>query len=61
MLHVWNIYLHLAQKLPSFVGTYSIHGASGIYKVGLQPPLYNCIGYIHQLLVIKHGVLEHSQ
>ena len=29
MLHVWNIYLHLPQKSPSYVGKYTIHGASG--------------------------------
>ena len=25
----WNIYLHLPQKSPSYVGKYTIHGASG--------------------------------
>ena len=25
----WNIYLHLPQESPSFVGKYTIHGASG--------------------------------
>ena len=25
MLHVWNIYQHLPQKTPSFVGKYTIH------------------------------------
>ena len=30
MLHVWNIYLHLPQTWPSYIGKYSIHGASGI-------------------------------
>ena len=32
MLHVWNICQHLPQKWPSFVGKYSIHGASGIVR-----------------------------
>ena len=33
MLHVWNIYLHLPQKWPSFVGKYTIHGAHGFYGI----------------------------
>ena len=43
MLHVWNIYLHLPQKWPSYVGKYSIHGASGpwpnpsISRIGEDP------------------------
>ena len=32
MLHVWNIYLHLPQKSPSYVGKYTIHRASGSAK-----------------------------
>ena len=29
--HVWNIHQHLPQKSPSYLGKYSIHGASGIW------------------------------
>jgi hypothetical protein len=38
MLHVWNIYLQLPQKLPSFVGKYS-STMVGIYRF--------CFGYVH--------------
>ena len=45
----WNIYLHLPQKWPSYVGTYSIHGASGFGynpgRTGYNPmglPSDNC-------------------
>ena len=31
MFHVWNLYLHLPNKWPSFVGKYTIHGASWLW------------------------------
>ena len=31
---IWNIYLHLPQTWPSFVGKYSTHGAHGMINVG---------------------------
>ena len=33
MLHVWNIYLHDCVMITANVGTYSIHGASGLEHV----------------------------
>ena len=32
MLHVWNIYLHLAYMYGKCIGKYSIHGAYGTCK-----------------------------
>ena len=49
MLHVWNIYLHLSQKWPSYVGKYSIHGASGIV-IQLFPLFPKSYGDFH-----RHG------
>lgn len=49
MLHVWNMYLHLPQTWPSYVGRYSIHGAFGIHFTDLLQ-FYNtefiCVEYV---------------
>ena len=37
MLHVWNMYLHLPQKSPIFVGKYTIHGAFGMWNHSKNP------------------------
>ena len=36
MLHVWNIYLHDWVILVVNVGKYSIHGAYGYQRVGMN-------------------------
>ena len=36
----WKIYLHLPKKSPSYVGKYTIHGASGVYHTYHIPIIY---------------------
>ena len=47
MLHVWNIYLHVPQKWPSFVGKYSStmeHMGWDIHDISNNPPVSSNVG-----------------
>jgi len=50
MLHVWNIYLHLPQKSPSFVGKYSSTmehmGMLKPFFRGMDFPIPHFLGYL---------------